>query len=77
MYSWNENTSEIEYILEIQGNIIPVEVKAGINTKAKSLQVFCQRYNPAKTILLCGEQPRISKTKHYRLPLYMARSFPL
>ncbi len=53
-YSWSENTAEIEFIVESKGTITPVEVKSGINTKAKSLQSYKQRYHPDKTLKLIG-----------------------
>ena len=37
-------TSEIEFLLDVDGEVVPIEVKAGINTKAKSLKVFREKY---------------------------------
>ncbi|NRB40675.1 MAG: ATP-binding protein [Pseudomonadales bacterium] len=68
-YSWSENTAEIEFILESAQALIPVEVKAGSNTKAKSLQSFKQRYNPAQTIKLIGAVGGTNE-KDRVLPLY-------
>ena len=53
-YSWMKNTSEVEFIIDSGQNIYPVEVKAGINTKAKSLKVYKELYSPKKTFLLSG-----------------------
>nr|WP_255695529.1 DUF4143 domain-containing protein [Pedobacter sp. MC2016-14] len=51
-YYWSaENgTAEIDFLLQHNGKIIPVEVKAEENLKAKSLKVFCQKYNPETAV---------------------------
>lgn len=49
--TWSGKTSEIEFVLEINGNIIPVEVKAGFNTKAKSLLAFITKYSASSDSL--------------------------
>jgi hypothetical protein len=55
LYSWQEASSEIEFILKSkQGHLFPVEVKSGIRTKAKSLRVYTQKYQPEVSIKLIG-----------------------
>ncbi|SEJ43020.1 hypothetical protein SAMN04487995_4681 [Dyadobacter koreensis] len=51
-YYWSaENaTAEIDFLIQFSGKIIPVEVKAEENLKAKSLKVFYEKYSPALTI---------------------------
>lgn len=39
-------TAEIDFLLEHAGRIIPLEVKASVNLKAKSLAVYRQKFNP-------------------------------
>ena len=58
-------------------NIIPIEVKAGINTKAKSLKIYKQYYSPGTALLLSGRPmlPPINNTM--QLPLYTASKFQL
>ena len=54
-YSWNVKEAEVEFLYKSSaGDIIPVEVKSGKRTKAKSLQSYIKRYNPAKTLKLIG-----------------------
>ncbi len=77
IYSWRENTAEIEFLISIGSEIIPVEVKAGVNTKAKSLRVFKEKYNPASSLLLSGKIKKQTKDGNLRLPLYLASLFPL
>lgn len=47
VYYWSaENaTSEIDFLIQCVGNIIPIEVKAEENLHAKSLRFFVQKYN--------------------------------
>ena len=70
-YSWSANTAEIEFIIETSDDIIPVEVKAGNNTKAKSLTSYKNRYKPYKTVKLIGSVGGDNKIDMV-LPLYHA-----
>lgn len=73
-HSWQDARAEIEFILsDSQGNIIPVEVKSGKRTRAKSLQSYIMKCNPIKTIKLSGAQGSSPLEKqHIVLPLYFA-----
>lgn len=46
----DRNTSEVDFVYQDQGKIIPVEVKAGENLKAKSFKLFCEKYQPETAI---------------------------
>jgi len=47
LYAWKGTSAEVEFILEIDGAVVPIEVKAGKNSRrAKSLQVFRDTYRP-------------------------------
>jgi len=72
MYSWNRNTAEIAFLLEYDNKIVPIEVKAGINTKAKSLKFFKERYLPRRSFLLSFHPMRSIKDDTIHLPLFMA-----
>jgi len=43
-------TAEIDFILQLEGQIIPVEVKSSINLKAKSLSVYREKFQPRTEI---------------------------
>lgn len=43
---WTGGDSEVDFVAQMEGRVIPIEVKAGINLKAKSLAVYRQKYNP-------------------------------
>jgi len=46
----DRSTSEVDFVYQDQGKIIPVEVKAGENLKAKSFKLFCERNQPETAI---------------------------
>lgn len=49
IYYWSaeRSTSEIDFLVQYSGEVIPVEVKSEENLQAKSLKTFCQKYSPA------------------------------
>lgn len=52
IYYWtNENsTAEVDFIIQNDNEIIPIEVKSGINLKSKSFKFFCSKYSPQNAI---------------------------
>jgi predicted AAA+ superfamily ATPase len=51
LYFWNStNRAEIDFVLDTENGIIPVEVKASDNVRSKSLSVYVERYKPAYAI---------------------------
>jgi len=72
LYAWKGGSAEVEFVLEIDGDVVPIEVKAGANTRrAKSLQVFRDAYRPPIAVKV--------STKNYsfdghvvHVPLYAA-----
>ncbi|MFA0155304.1 MULTISPECIES: ATP-binding protein [Vibrio] len=71
-YSWRDARAEIEFIIADElDRIIPVEVKSGKRTRAKSLQSYIEKCSPHKTIKLTGAQGSpASETEHIDMPLY-------
>ena len=50
-YYWtSEGRAEIEFLIDVAGEVIPVEVKAEGNTGGRSLSVYTQQFNPARRI---------------------------
>ncbi len=71
-YTNKTSTSEIDFLINNSNGIIPIEVKAGINLKAKSLKAYMDKYNPPyaiKTSLL--DYAVNGKIKN--IPLYFVR----
>jgi len=56
LYYWtNEGTAELDFVLQLDDDIIAVEVKTGTHTKSKSLNMFVTRYNPAYSIRISSK----------------------
>ena len=49
-WSAENGTSELDFILQKDDLLIPVEAKAEENLKAKSLKVFAEKYKPAQAV---------------------------
>ena len=71
-YSWSDARAEIEFIISNQqGLLVPVEVKSGKRTRARSLQSYIDKCNPHKTIKLTGTQGSgPEESVHIVMPLY-------
>jgi predicted AAA+ superfamily ATPase len=67
--------AEVDFLLQHEGEIIPVEVKASVNLKAKSLKVYMDYYKPKAAM-------RTSPSRYGRcgnlldIPLYLIGQFP-
>jgi len=73
-YSWQQARGEIECLLKAQnGEIIPVEVKSGVRTRAKSLRAYIDRYAPPLALKLIGAYSADSGARETMVwPLYDA-----
>jgi predicted AAA+ superfamily ATPase len=49
-WSNDRSTAEVDFVIQHEGTVIPIEVKAGENLKAKSFKLFCEKYHPEKAI---------------------------
>ena len=68
------NAAEVDLLAEHDGHIIPIEVKAADNTRAKSYREFCRRYSPPvgiKTSLKNIGASDIEGCRTISLPLYL------
>jgi predicted AAA+ superfamily ATPase len=45
-YWTSGNTAEIDFLIQYENEIIPVEVKSDENIKSRSLQLYHQKFNP-------------------------------
>lgn len=75
-YFWRSgNTAEVDLLLESEGALVPMEVKAADNMKAKSYKQFCKLYAPPVGFKLSlkniGEN-LCEGTRTISLPLWMA-----
>ena len=71
-YYWeSERGAEIDFIIQRDGQLIPIEVKSADNTKAKSLKVYMDTYKPAYAIKLSAKNFGFEDNKKI-VPLYAA-----
>lgn len=49
-YTNERNSCEVDFMIDTGEQVIPVEVKAEINLKAKSLKSFCERFEPGMAV---------------------------
>ena len=71
-YYWeSERGAEIDFIIQRDGQLIPIEVKSADNTRAKSLKVYMDTYKPAYAIKLSAKNFGFEDNKKI-VPLYAA-----
>lgn len=74
-YFWKSgNTAELDFLFENEDKVIPVEVKAEKNTRAKSYRQFCRKYHPKlgfKFSMKNVGEHQVEGTKTYSVPLYL------
>lgn len=74
-YFWRTKAdAEMDFISDYEGVLLPIEVKSADNTKAKSLHLFCNRYNPKmaiKTSLKNVGDNMDGNTHVWSIPLYI------
>lgn len=77
-YSWNDARAEIEFILaNDEGDIVPVEVKSGKRTRAKSLASYAKKCSPSKTFKLTGTQGSSALERtNIVMPMYFTQYLP-
>ncbi len=72
-YSETKSEGEIDFVIQKDTEIVPIEVKAEENLRAKSLKVYCEKYKPELAV-------RTSMTKYreqdwmVNIPLYCISS---
>ena len=77
-YSWNDARAEIEFILATdEGDVVPVEVKSGKRTRARSLTSYIEKCAPKKTFKLTGTQGSSAlEQTNIVMPLYFTQYLP-
>lgn len=71
IFYWTSgNTAEVEFVLQMNDDIVPVEVKSDNNIKAKSLAQYRQKYAPSLSLRLSTRNLRRDKDLQ-NIPLYL------
>ncbi len=69
-----KGVAEVDFLLQYEGNIIPIEAKASVNLKAKSLKAYMDYYKPLAA--LRTSLARLSRNENlYDIPLYLLVEF--
>ena len=72
-YAWQRKEAEIEFLYKTTGgDIVPIEVKSGKRTQAKSLKSYIQHYKQKRTVKLVGSTGGTKDTAHLVWPIYYA-----
>jgi predicted AAA+ superfamily ATPase len=71
VYYWSaeRSTAEVDFLIQQEGRVIPVEVKAEENLQAKSLKVFSEKFTPEISVRISMSDYRKEKSLT-NLPLY-------
>lgn len=72
IYYWSNDTSrsEIDFVVQFDGYVIPIEVKAEKNLRAKSLKNFIQEYKSEKSVRTSLADYKLNDNNLYDIPLY-------
>lgn len=70
-YWVSQSTAELDFVIVHNGDVVPVECKANIHVKSKSLDVFVKRYNIKQSIRLSARNFGC-ENKIKSVPLYAA-----
>ena len=76
VYYWGreEGKSEVDFLIQWQNEVVPIEVKSGIHKRSKSLEIFSGIYKPAHAVRATLNNFGISGGL-FSIPLYMIASY--
>jgi len=72
-YTNERNTCEVDFVVDTGEDIIPIEVKAEINLKAKSLRTYMEKFEPTLAVRTSMADYR-KEDNLVDLPLYVVES---
>lgn len=70
-YWTGTRNAEVDFLLQYEKNIIPIEVKSGINTRARSLSMYAEAFKPS-ACLRYSEKNLVRQERMVNIPLFMA-----
>lgn len=77
LYYWTSaGKAEVDFVFAVNDGVWPLEAKAGVNLKSKSLKVYNEKYKPS---LLCRTSlQNLQRTGNFcNFPLYALSLFPI
>ena len=76
-YTNDRNSCEIDFLLDDGEKVIPLEVKAEENLKAKSLKTYREKFKPSLSIRVSMANYREEKDGLVNVPLFMMNTLSL
>ncbi|QIM63660.1 ATPase [Pasteurellaceae bacterium Orientalotternb1] len=73
-WATEKGTAEVDFVVQYQQDIVPIEVKAEENLKAKSLKSYCDQFQPPLALRLSMSDYR-QESWLTNLPLYAVSQF--
>ena len=78
LYYWareaKNSNAELDYLIQREGEAIPIEVKSGSTGRLKSMHMFMEKYQVRQGVKI-SQAPYDSKNQIISLPLYSLESF--
>ncbi|MDR1808262.1 MAG: DUF4143 domain-containing protein, partial [Propionibacteriaceae bacterium] len=77
LYYWTNmgGTAEVDFVVQRDNDVVPIEVKAGRNLKSQSLRVYREKYAPDLTVR-ASLAPYVRTAHLVDLPLYALATLP-
>jgi len=76
LFYWTSaGTAEVDFILQNDGDIYPLEIKSGLSTKKKSLLVYADKYRP-KLVVRSSPMNLKQDGAMLNIPLYLLDELP-
>ena len=76
-WSNESNTNEIDFVVQYENEVIPVEVKAATNLQAKSLKWYIEKYKPQRALRFSTanfkQNEVITDYPLYAVPMFMVK----
>ena len=69
-YWANNRDAEVDFIIQLEDLIVPIEAKSEVNLKAKSLAMYRKEFQPKKSVRTSLADYKINEDL-YNIPLYM------
>jgi predicted AAA+ superfamily ATPase len=74
-YWTSKSEAEVDFILSMDGNIFPLEVKSGLSRRTKSLRIYAEKYSPQK-VFRTSPRNFTEDGDFINIPLYAISQLP-
>lgn len=71
VYYWTNNTHEVDFVIQLENEIYPIEVKAGTNVEAASIKRYLNEYTETKFGIRFSLKNLSYDGKILNIPLYL------